>query len=832
MAHMKHVTTFLLAFFVSAAFAQTGGGNTASGELVASIQSGPWSDTGTWDCACIPGASNEVSVLEGHTITVVGTDTVRAESIAIGESAVLTLPEGARLEVTASMASVGEVNGEGRVAFVGEGPHTCGPATLANLDCGMGDMTIADLVTITSDFDISMADVVAGGLLVLDGAAGITSSGGTLTGGVVRRFDWTKTSPYTHQMGAGVSGTQASVLLEQPGAVYVKEWTEASTSYLSLVGTDELKAGAGFTCSLPMGTYSYHFEGEAVLQADIEVTAEAASASWRGWNLLSNPLTGFVDLAATTNTGPGSLGAVYQWVDTLQTWVAQVGGVGQFGRAGIVAPGDAFWTIADTAFTWSLDHGSLVEEEDWLDQGDALPESLLSLEMGNGLLIEQCAIVLGGGDEAYDRSEDAAFTSSFRGRNNLDIYSQTSDSISVMVNRTSDVGQSIPIWIKAGVGSLLSLEAPDIAPNLCLVLEDIETGLTVGIEPGFSYEFSPTSGTDHHRFNVIVGSTMTATATDAACESAQDGAITVVGPDLTTGFSLLDSQGNPAGTFSGDTVSGTFTGLTAGTYTLTAITEGCADIVRVLEVGAGGSGETPFDIVAMPDHIGCYEILGGVTLDIEGGIEPYMVTWEHGAVGSTIEVDQAGVFSAVITDAAGCEDSTVVEVLAAPHVEAGVEVEDPVVSLIDGEAQVAFTNTSTGATSYQWNFGDGNASPEESPLHTYTAGGAYTVGLNAWNDYCSDTHQLVVTVEVVSSVGSLSTGTQPILERKADGWSVVHPEESFVLHVFDLTGRQVHQVRGMAGVPVVLDASVLPAVSLIRWAGEISGRQKTWRLAR
>ena len=208
------------------------------------------------------------------------------------------------------------------------------------------------------------------------------------------------------------------------------------------------------------------------------------------------------------------------------------------------------------------------------------------------------------------------------------------------------------------------------------------------------------------------------------------------------------------------------------------------------------------------------------------------MAWEHGAEGASIEVAEAGVFHAVITDAAGCADSTSVEVLAAPRVTAGAEVDNAVVALIDGEAEVVFTNTSSGATAYQWNFGDGGASTDAAPVYSYTAGGAYTVGLNAWNDYCSDTHQLVVTVEVVSSVGSLSTGTDPILERKADGWSVLHPEEAFSLDIFDLTGRQVHRVQGFAGEPVMLDPSVLPVVSLIRWSGEISGRQKTWRLAR
>ena len=77
-------------------------------------------------------------------------------------------------------------------------------------------------------------------------------------------------------------------------------------------------------------------------------------------------------------------------------------------------------------------------------------EGFLASSEDNGAL--QCAIVLGGGEEAFNRNEDAQFASSFRGRNNLDIYSQTADSVSVMVNRTSDVAQTIPIWIKAGIG--------------------------------------------------------------------------------------------------------------------------------------------------------------------------------------------------------------------------------------------------------------------------------------------------------------------------------------------------------------------------------------------
>lgn len=48
--------------------------------------------------------------------------------------------------------------------------------------------------------------------------------------------------------------------------------------------------------------------------------------------------------------------------------------------------------------------------------------------------------------------------------------------------------------------------------------------------------------------------------------------------------------------------------------------------------------------------------------------------------------------------------------------------------------EYTFSNTSTGATSYLWDFGDGNTSTEESPTHVYDVHNTYTVTLTATND--------------------------------------------------------------------------------------------------
>lgn len=46
---------------------------------------------------------------------------------------------------------------------------------------------------------------------------------------------------------------------------------------------------------------------------------------------------------------------------------------------------------------------------------------------------------------------------------------------------------------------------------------------------------------------------------------------------------------------------------------------------------------------------------------------------------------------------------------------------------------VQFSNYSTDATSYEWDFGDGTSTTEVSPVHTYNNAGIYTVTLTAIN---------------------------------------------------------------------------------------------------
>ncbi|MEI6408538.1 MAG: PKD domain-containing protein [Bacteroidota bacterium] len=57
---------------------------------------------------------------------------------------------------------------------------------------------------------------------------------------------------------------------------------------------------------------------------------------------------------------------------------------------------------------------------------------------------------------------------------------------------------------------------------------------------------------------------------------------------------------------------------------------------------------------------------------------------------------------------------------------------------------LTFTNTSLYGTSFSWDFGDGNFSTDQNPVHTYDPGGTYTVILTAFNDCGTGTKTTIV----------------------------------------------------------------------------------------
>jgi PKD repeat protein len=76
---------------------------------------------------------------------------------------------------------------------------------------------------------------------------------------------------------------------------------------------------------------------------------------------------------------------------------------------------------------------------------------------------------------------------------------------------------------------------------------------------------------------------------------------------------------------------------------------------------------------------------------------------------------------------------------------------------------VTFTNTSTNADSYLWEFGDGNTSTEANPVHTYAGAGVYTVRLTATNAHGSS---------IIEQEFTLTSGTVSEADLIGGPWKI------------------------------------------------------------
>lgn len=92
------------------------------------------------------------------------------------------------------------------------------------------------------------------------------------------------------------------------------------------------------------------------------------------------------------------------------------------------------------------------------------------------------------------------------------------------------------------------------------------------------------------------------------------------------------------------------------------------------------------------------------------------------------------------------------------------------------DSTVSFINSSSNAVSYSWNFGDGNNSTQENPVHVYSGDGTYTATLTATNSCGSNIFSeavtilppLVVAKPIASFSGNNTSGCAPLLVNFSD----------------------------------------------------------------
>ena len=162
--------------------------------------------------------------------------------------------------------------------------------------------------------------------------------------------------------------------------------------------------------------------------------------------------------------------------------------------------------------------------------------------------------------------------------------------------------------------------------------------------------------------------------------------------------------------------------------------------------------------------------------------------WSTGATSTSIVLTVNAPQQVWVHDVvSGCYDTLQINVLPKPQAQFTMTPSNGFTPL-----DVQFTNQSTGATSYSWDFGDGNQSIATNPMHTYNNLGDFTVTLIAKNvQGCSDTATYsFIEVEGGGFIYIPNTFT-PNGDGRNEFFEIFGVEKPFTLMVYNRWGNQV-----------------------------------------
>ncbi|MCB2218923.1 MAG: DUF2271 domain-containing protein [Bacteroidetes bacterium] len=112
---------------------------------------------------------------------------------------------------------------------------------------------------------------------------------------------------------------------------------------------------------------------------------------------------------------------------------------------------------------------------------------------------------------------------------------------------------------------------------------------------------------------------------------------------------------------------------------------------------------------------------------------------------------------------------------------------------------VEFTNLSANATTYLWDFGDGNTSTDNNPVHTYAEAGSYNVNLTANYLECSDEENHEVSVPLVGLDQETEKERIGVYPNPAEGKFIVELSskinQSGTIHVYNTRGSVIKRIE-------------------------------------
>ena len=249
-----------------------------------------------------------------------------------------------------------------------------------------------------------------------------------------------------------------------------------------------------------------------------------------------------------------------------------------------------------------------------------------------------------------------------------------------------------------------------------------------------------TSGT----YWVTVTNTLGCSTTDSVDIQVTTGPTVGLGPDaiLCNGQSLPLDAGNPGMTYFWST---------SETTQIINVTNPGLYIVSVTDTNGCVSSDTinitasPLTVNLGPDR----DICGDGSIHLNAGNPGLTYLWSDNSTSQSIWANSAGTYWVQVTDAQGCDARDTIIV----GLQTGLIADFSAPATTNLLVPVNFTDNSSGSpASWEWDFRDGSPlSTQQSPTHTFTALGTFTVRLIVNDGYCSDTTEN--DIEVAGVIG-------------------------------------------------------------------------------
>ncbi|MGD1844902.1 MAG: FG-GAP-like repeat-containing protein [Salibacteraceae bacterium] len=187
-----------------------------------------------------------------------------------------------------------------------------------------------------------------------------------------------------------------------------------------------------------------------------------------------------------------------------------------------------------------------------------------------------------------------------------------------------------------------SLDTIDFGSFGSMTFEDIDGD---GVKDFMATDFNPTAW--YWCKGVPLGPTVTFTSSNATCNGNTDGTATATGGSTVGPYTYSWNSGATTPTISG---------LGAGTYTV-VVTDSSGDMVTRSVIIT--EPDILANVLSVDSNVSCNSFFdGGATAAASGGTAPYTFLWSNSATTSSITGVAAGTYSATVTDANGCTDSS------------------------------------------------------------------------------------------------------------------------------------------------------------------------------